>query len=359
MSSPPQAETPRQLEWHETFSDICDRHRGRLIRWVTAIFGPRDAEDIAQETLARLYCRPDLLDGDADAWPWLAVVSRNLGRDLARHNAFSTTVDSIALAHVPADVVVPDEVVARDEGERLARALRSLTPRERSVIRLRDFEGASVADIAELLGLTENAVRQQLFRARRRLAAAYVQLGGDSRVGALVAACGLRLRELARRYSPFANDLAPPSAAAMSAALPAIAAVLGGLAGLLPGVGGDASGSAAPDATAAHAALGAPWDARDGEVRHGTGGRTTLAAPPAPPPPRPGEPIRVAEEVPGLGGVDATAADYFSTEGERTNHHYIYVDVPVVNERLWVEGWEDRRPGGGLICQSGVVRCGP
>lgn len=363
MSSPPPAESPRQLEWRETFTDICDRHRGRLVRWVTAIFGPRDAEDIAQETFARLYSRPDLLDGRDDAWPWLTVVSRNLGRDLARHNAFSTTVDAGALAHVAADVVVPDEVVARDEGERLARALRALSPRERSVIRLRDFEGAPVADIADLLGLTENAVRQQLFRARRRLATAYVELGGDSRIGAIVASCGLRMRELARRYSPFANHLAPPTAAAASVALPAVAALLGGALTFLPGVGGDASRST-PPATSAYAAFASPWDTDDADVRHGTGGRLVVAPPeyrPPPAPPSPIDPVRVNEEVPGVAGVDATVGEGnpFATEGGRRNYHYIYVDVPIVNERVWVEGWDERNPGPGRLCRMGVVRCGP
>lgn len=144
------------------------------MRWLTTIFGPRDAEDIAQEAFARLYARPGLLDGDP--WPWLAVVARNVGRDLARHNAFTTPVDSGTLDLLPGDHGVPDAVLRRDDAARVVAALRHLCPRDRALLCLRDVDGVSVGDIAAQLGINDNAVRQQLHRARRRLATAYVGL---------------------------------------------------------------------------------------------------------------------------------------------------------------------------------------
>ena len=362
MASPHADDSSRQAEWRETFEDICDRHRGRLIRWVTAIFGPRDAEDIAQETLARLYMRPGLLDENADAWPWLAVVARHLGRDLARHNSWSTAVDAVAMSDVADDVVVLDQVVARDEGARLALALRSLTPRERAVIRLRDIDGAPVSEIAELLGVNENAVRQQLFRARRRLAAVYVDLGGDSRLGSLVAAVGMRLREVARRYSPFVNDVAPPSTVAFASLGPAVAAVVGGvLAGLLPGAGGDAAGAGGP-AVVAVGNPGAAWDARDEGVRHGTGDAggplpTSTVVTKDDPPPLPRHPVvQIEQDLPG-GKATFTQDDPWTTEEGDYDHHYTYVDIPGTPYRLEVGGHSHQYPGGPTACRLKVVRC--
>lgn len=243
--------SPPPAEWRDTFTEICDRHRGRLIRWLSAIFGSRDAEDIAQETLTRLFLRPGLIDDSGDAWPWLAVVARNVGRDLARHNALSTPVDASSLAYVADDVRVCEEVLARDDAARIARAMHGLTPRERAVIRMRDFEGATIPEIAELLDINENAVRQQLFRARRRLATVYVDLGGDSRWGTLVATIGLRLRELARRVVPF-GELGGPSAAAMVAWVPGLAAAIA----LGLGIGGDPLGDATTPAALEERAAG-------------------------------------------------------------------------------------------------------
>ncbi|HEV2891106.1 MAG TPA: sigma-70 family RNA polymerase sigma factor [Frankiaceae bacterium] len=361
MSSP-HAETDVPAEWRDTFAEICDRHRGRLIRWLTAIFGPRDAEDIAHEALYRLYTRPGQVDNVDDAWPWLSVVARNVGRDLARHNAWSTSVDAAALSHVPDDVVVPDEVVARDEGARLAEALRSLTPRERHVIRLRDFERLPVADIAELLGLTENAVRQQLFRARRRLAGVYVDLGGDSRFGSLVAAIGLRLREAARRLSRY-DDTVPPAVAALALALPAALGALGGaLDSVLPGLGPGTRPASATELALGSGALAPGYDAA-ADARHGTGGLLpSLVSAVAPPDPHGWNPaagpvVEVRQALPN-GHVELRARDPLSTEPGRQDEHEILVMVPGTPYGVHLSGYGYQPVAGSTVCTNvHVVRC--
>jgi len=357
MPTPLVDDSPCQDEWRDAFSDICDRHRGRLSRWLSAIFGPTDAEDIAQETLVRLYTRPWLLDESADAWPWLSVVARNVGRDLARRNARSTSVDAVALAHVAADVVVLDEVVARDEGATLARALRSLTSRERTLIRLRDFDGASIGEISDLLGLNENAVRQQLFRARRRLAHAYVELGGDSRFGSLVAAFGLRLRELARRWTPLLEELGP-SAAALGIAVPAVAALVGGVAGLVPGFGGGPDRGAPVGATTVVAAAPVRWEPGDSDVRHGTG-RASAPSPSSAALPDPPTLYDVHEDIP-FGHVDATwDDDLWDDEGGEFNHDRTEITIPATpytsEHTIWTEGYIHEYPGGPTACR--VIQC--
>jgi RNA polymerase sigma-70 factor (ECF subfamily) len=220
--------------WGAEFAAICDRHRDRLVRWLTAIFGARDAEDIAQEALVRLYERPGMLDDDADAWPWLAVVARNVGRDMARHNAYSLAVDAETLDRLPDSARVHEQVVARDDAERLRLALRAITPRDRALITLRDVHGVSVGDIAERLGMNDNAVRQQLFRARKRLASAYTDLGGDRQAG-LLAGLGVRWREFVRRHGHAFDALAPTASQMLAAAGPAVAAIVAGVLVLVTG----------------------------------------------------------------------------------------------------------------------------
>lgn len=348
--------SPRTAEWRDTFTEICDRHRGRLIRWLTSIFGARDAEDIAQETLTRLFTRPGLIEDCDDAWPWLSVVARNVGRDLARHNALSTTVETSRLALVADETRVCDEVLARDEADRVARALRSLAPRERAVIRLRDFEGATITEISELVGINENAVRQQLFRARRRLANVYLDMGGDSRFGALVAAVGLRFRELARRFGPFVNETGAPSAMVLVSALPAVAAAIA----LGLGVG---SGAGTPSAFGRE-------DVRDGgPVERGVnrfsavGVSVDLGGGPA-----------GGARLPGAGGGDhdppiiddhrdigpahndlSIMSGQFREEGGKTFEHEITVDTPIGPVGLTSGGRQD--PGHGPVCSSGLVNC--
>jgi RNA polymerase sigma-70 factor (ECF subfamily) len=219
--------TQPHRDWPAAFSQICDAHRGRLVRWLTAIFGPHDAEDIAQEALARLYLRPGLIDDRSDAWPWLSVVARNVGRDLARHNAFTTTVDASHLSELPGETRVWDQVSARDDAERLAAALRCLNPQDRALIRRRDIQDQPIAEIAADVGASDNTVRQQLFRARRKLANAYLALGGDRTLG-MAALVRLRCREFVRKYvpAPVADAIGAASGLLISA-IPAAAVAAG------------------------------------------------------------------------------------------------------------------------------------
>lgn len=260
----------RPRGWPATFSAICDTHRGRLVRWLAAMFGPHDAEDIAQEALVRLYARPTLLADDADPWPWLAVVARNVGRDLARHNAYARAVDAHELAELPCAGRVCEEVAARDDADRLARALRTLSPHDRALIRLRDLQDVPVVEIAARLGASDNAVRQQLFRARRRLQQAYLALGGE-RIG-LLALLGLRLREFLRRHFPVLDSAGQASSAALGTLGPAaVVLAVGVVLGAVPNVRAPHHHAATPPA--------ATTADRDVPARHGSA-PTAVGVPP-------------------------------------------------------------------------------
>jgi len=148
-----------------------------------------DSEDLVQEAYARALAQ--------EAGPivhvrgWFGRVLRNLGieqrrahaaraqRELAwtRERGGSSDPSSPrGAAHEPRDhEPSPDELAARAEvQERLAAAVLALEPRQRDVILLRYFDGASVADIARRLGLAPPTVHEHLARGqaelRRRLA---------------------------------------------------------------------------------------------------------------------------------------------------------------------------------------------
>lgn len=308
------------------FAAICDSHRDRLVRWLTAIFGPRDAEDIAQEAFVRLYERPGMLDEDADAWPWLAVVARNVGRDMARHNAFSLAVDAETLDRLPDSARVHEQVVARDDAERLRLALRAITPRDRALITLRDVQGVSVGDIAERLGMNDNAVRQQLFRARKRLASAYTDLGGDRRAG-LLAGLGVRWREFVRKHGHVLDAFGPTMSQVLAQAGPAIAAIVAGVLVIVTG---------GPDGTPAAAASPVrPSSAVAQDPREGTRGPRTLTAPgggvatrTAPSDPDP--PLFEYEKEVGPASVRTTVHKLPFGSGRHDATHVRVDDVPVV-----------------------------
>lgn len=335
---------PDDASWADEFTTICDSHRGRLVRWLTSIFGPRDAEDIAQEALTRLYVRPWLIDEDADAWPWLAVVARNVGRDLARHNALSTTVDAAVLDQLPDSARVHDQVVARDDAERLALALRRISARDRALLHLRDVEGVPVGDIAATLRLNDNAVRQQLFRARKRLANAYVELGGDRRAGLALAFA--RVREFARRHARVAEPLGTFASGAFASAVPALAGIAGGLlaaalAGLGSNAGGDRLDSALDGAPGGGAAAATP---APGSATSPDAARSPYGARPSP------SPFMVLRNGVGPVGAEGWTRDPLDKRPGTTDRWRIEVDVPFIGP-VFVET-SGNSEGQGPVCRA-------
>lgn len=75
---------------------------------------------------------------------------------------------------------LPEDVaVRREEAERLERALRSLPPRYRAVLLMRERDGLSYAEIAEITGMSLEAVRSSLYRARLALRARLAERGAS------------------------------------------------------------------------------------------------------------------------------------------------------------------------------------
>ena len=161
-----------------------DRPRARSVRlegriaehaeWVRALARrlvrePAAAEDVAQETLlAALATPPRDVEDRRRLRAWLGKVTHN--------QAHLATRRSLRRRY-------REECVAREEGMgstaegvarssvvlQLERAVQDLDPRSRRVVELRYFENVSIAEIAGLLGTSENAVRKRLWRARNQL----------------------------------------------------------------------------------------------------------------------------------------------------------------------------------------------
>jgi RNA polymerase sigma-70 factor (ECF subfamily) len=140
-----------------------------------------DAEDVVQETFARLVARPP--EGSLEALgPWLARVATNLGIDALRRRRRRP----YAGPWLPAPVEDLEEEFpepGRAEADPEARyglaesatyaflvALEALSPRQRAVLLLRDVLGHSALEAAEVIGSSEGSVRTLHLRARRALA---------------------------------------------------------------------------------------------------------------------------------------------------------------------------------------------
>jgi RNA polymerase sigma-70 factor (ECF subfamily) len=148
-----------------TFEELHLQHQQRVLRTALRLLGRlEDAQDAAQEVFLRLLKHLDALDGDPQAWLYRVTV--NVCNDQFRRRIF------VAEGPERAD---PDPGAQRelemDERKRLlAEGLKTLAPREREAVVLRDIEGLSTREVAAILGVEEVTVRSQTAQARMKLA---------------------------------------------------------------------------------------------------------------------------------------------------------------------------------------------
>lgn len=156
---------------HEAYQALTDRYWAAIHRYAASYLGDAArAEDVTQETFAKLTDADTLPDGDVK--PWLYKVARNKCLDILRrwqrsptHNRPIKTGFDIAR-----QTVGPRTRMARDERRELIQHLISEMPEDyRSVLTLKHFEGMSRAEMASVLEITEQAVKGRLVRASEYL----------------------------------------------------------------------------------------------------------------------------------------------------------------------------------------------
>jgi RNA polymerase sigma-70 factor, ECF subfamily len=146
-----------------------------LARWLVR----RDAEaqDLAQEAVLRAYrFFSGFRGGDARAW-LLKIVRNTCYTWLASARSGRDDEEFDETQHVVADETPESIAIAGAERERLARALEGLPSRSREVLVLRELEGCSYKEIAEITGVPIGTVMSSLSRARERLQRALVAEG--------------------------------------------------------------------------------------------------------------------------------------------------------------------------------------
>jgi len=138
---------------------------------------PHAAEDLTQETFLRAFRSRGRLREPRAARSYLFRIAVNLWRDQLRR-AKLPVGQAVSLAELP-DGFEPagpppggppaEALEHREEVDRVLREMDGLPPRQRQVLHLHAFEGLSISEIAEVLGVTANAVKASLSLARKTL----------------------------------------------------------------------------------------------------------------------------------------------------------------------------------------------
>jgi RNA polymerase sigma factor (sigma-70 family) len=128
-----------------------------------------DAEDVAQDALARAYRRFRQLRDRNAFRAWLVRMTWRLALDRQRSDRRRTTRETDHIDRSPPEATTVQEVEARERAAQLWAAIDGLPEKLRVVIVLASIEGHDMREVARLLALPEGTVKSRLFHARQRL----------------------------------------------------------------------------------------------------------------------------------------------------------------------------------------------
>jgi len=147
------------------FERLYRRHVADVYHYALAVLrNPADAEDVTQTTFLNALRAYDRGERPKAAQNWLIAIAHNVCRQRFRQSLRRPR--EVSLDHDVADRIVDDEAPSAQD---IRRALGHLAFNQRAALVMRELEGRSYADIAEILGISAGAVETLLFRARRAL----------------------------------------------------------------------------------------------------------------------------------------------------------------------------------------------
>ncbi|MBC7328645.1 sigma-70 family RNA polymerase sigma factor [bacterium] len=169
-------------EYDRIFEEILDKYERKIFNMIYRMVGNYDeAADLTQETFLRVYKGLRTFRGQSSLYTWIYQIALNLCRTKLAWERKKSRVLSLdqkleTEEGEELEMEVPDESTAPNllfEGknlqEAIQQALEALPLPYREVIVLHDLQGFSYEEMANMLGVNEQAIRVRLHRARKML----------------------------------------------------------------------------------------------------------------------------------------------------------------------------------------------
>lgn len=171
------AQSGDDAAYRQSLKLLASRLRAYLKRRLSGL--PEEVEDLVQETLLALHLQRGTYDPTLPVSAWAVAIARHKLIDLWRRRGRSDSLhDAIEDTDEQLLAVEPDDGGARRDLETLFEALPQA---QRQAIVLTKLEGLSVAEAAARTGASESAIKVQVHRGLKRLAALVrADSGGDS-----------------------------------------------------------------------------------------------------------------------------------------------------------------------------------
>lgn len=155
------------MEIHE-FIHSVERLRGDLLRQARRLLDSEDdAEDAVQETLMKLWIMKERILNADKMRNMATVVCRNVSLNILRDARQSVPIETSEVITLQGN---PQVLLEEQESrQRLKRSIETLTDKQRAILRMRNVENMTYADIAKIIGSSESSVRGMISKARLAL----------------------------------------------------------------------------------------------------------------------------------------------------------------------------------------------
>jgi RNA polymerase sigma-70 factor, ECF subfamily len=172
------------------FEELVRQYDQAVLRLAMNLTGsPDDAQDIYQDAFLKAYRSLGNFRFECSFYTWIYRIVTNLCLDNIRRKQVRKEDPPVALGSEGEayDVLaqVPDgrsganperDLMRRELGGRISRALETLTPRERMVFELKHYQGLKLRTVGEMLNTTEETAKNTLFRATQKLRGALADM---------------------------------------------------------------------------------------------------------------------------------------------------------------------------------------
>ncbi len=189
-----EAELVRRVQARDelAFREIVDRYQSKVFSIIYGILRNRnDAEDIAQQVFTKIYFSIGNFDFRSSLLTWVYKITVNECYDYLRKKKVRKLVyesdfseeDTVSMERSePDSAPLIDTALARRD--LVLKLLSKVSEEDRNLMLLKEVEGHSVEELAEMTGMNENTIKVKLFRARQKLLKAAQRLtrGSGARV---------------------------------------------------------------------------------------------------------------------------------------------------------------------------------
>ncbi len=127
-----------------------------------------DAEDVAQEGLLRLWNYCERLNADRNLDALAVKVAKNVCVDIYKERNIYEDEIKVDVASPPSQSA-DAELHAMEMQQKIDEAMERLNPRERDLLKARQFEGKSAEEISEQTGIPKSSVKSMISMARKKL----------------------------------------------------------------------------------------------------------------------------------------------------------------------------------------------